>query len=91
MVRGNKKYCQLKKFRDYFKQNIKLQSGHYKNLSTDSLGTGSRSLGICGAHLGTTAPSADQTLGTTTPAQMVKQHYDRFLSAMGSVQFLTIL
>jgi len=35
--------------------------------------------------------SAEHTLGTTAPGQMVKQHYDRFLSAWGAVQFLTIL
>jgi len=35
--------------------------------------------------------SAEHTLGITAPGQMVKQHYDKFLSAWGAFQFLTIL
>jgi hypothetical protein len=35
--------------------------------------------------------SAEHTLGITAPGQMVKQHYDKFLSAWGAFQFLTVL
>lgn len=35
--------------------------------------------------------SADHALGITSLGQMVKEHYDRFLSAWGAFQFLTIL
>ena len=35
--------------------------------------------------------SAEHTLGITVPGQMVKQHYDKFLTAWGAFQFWTIL
>jgi len=34
--------------------------------------------------------SAEHSLETTVPGQMVKQHYDRFLSAWGAVQFFLL-
>jgi len=47
-----KLYHQLNKCRDYFYHNIKIQSSHYRNKSTDPLGTGRESLGISAADFG---------------------------------------
>ena len=59
----------LKKWYSFNLNISQLQSSHYRNVSTDFLGTGHRSLGICRAHFGNHCYCMEQSHSFNSPTE----------------------